>query len=1106
MRRFATPLALIASVAVTASAATLVTAPPSAADPARATPAAAPVTVTLVTGDRVHIGPGSTGGHPTYQVEPAPGHTAGFHASYGADGHLHVVPADLERLVPDVLDPALFDVTALVAMGYDDAHRDTLPLIVTPPAGLAAAATASPLLHRQRALPSVHAEAVTLSRTDAAGFGRQLESSARTAGATAGLTRIALDARVRAADLDTNLVQIGAPQAWQAGLSGDGVTVAVLDTGVDTTHPDLAGRVADSETFTDEPATDTSGHGTHVASLLAGSGAAAGGARRGVAYASHLISGKVLDGNGEGYASWVIAGMQWAVAQGARVVNLSLGAPDYGGPNPVREAVESLSASSNTLFVVAAGNKDFFNSSVNAPGTAPSALTVGAVDSADHLADFSTQGPTPANGLKPDITAPGVAITGARAAGTGSPTGGAYTQYSGTSQATPQVAGAAALLAQQHPDWPAARLKAALVETAHADPTLGPLDQGGGRLDLAAATTAPVQAVPGEVDLGLLRYPQTAPVSTVVTLSNPGTAPVTLALAGSLRQSGTAAAFTVSPASLTVPAGGTATATVTVDPTRLAAGRYDGTVTATAAAGTPIHLPVAFAVESEHYDVHMTVLGRDGKPAPDAEMLVTNVVDYAMGYYSSSIRLDAAGRATVRVVPGYYNLMARVTAPGADGVDTTALVQIPEVHVTAESAATLDARRAKPVSAAVTGVRTSPQQLDLALTRGDEQGRADTWLAFGDGTDIAAGRILITPTPAVTHGKASLNTRWRLTADKPGRGKPDLYDLMLVHHAIPDPPAFTLSRADTRALATLHVDYRAIGGAGQYQEGRSGITDEFGIALITYRPMTVPVRRIEAVTASPDVSWLQCMYVPQSELMRMCDASWRTYQAGGTVDVDRLNVFRPAPRAAERASDYLYVDLGTGDGSLVGSYPLGAAEAPRLTLSRDGTVIGDVASTFHYFPVPASAGSGTYTVTSSVGFAAAARFGQTVRTDTTWTFRSDPPSGDASTVRLPMLAVDYSPQLDSYDHARAWWPLPYTLSVNRLGQPVRPTRLEFSVSTDGGRNWQRLPLIRIGDRYTTLVPGWLLRPGAAVSTRTVATAADGGTIDQTLHDAFTVTS
>src|SRR5262249_28894774 len=155
------------------------------------------------------------------------------------------------------------------------------------------------------------------------------------------------------------------------------------------------------------------------------------------------------------------------------------------GTDPLSEAVNQLTAATGILFVIAAGNSGPVEQTVAAPGAADAALTVAAVDSADQVASFSSRGPRAGGALKPDIAAAGGDIGGGGAAGTklGPAVGDYYIKLSGTSMATPHVAASAAILAEQHPDWTATRLKTALMSSAK-DLGDSPYDQGAGRVDL----------------------------------------------------------------------------------------------------------------------------------------------------------------------------------------------------------------------------------------------------------------------------------------------------------------------------------------------------------------------------------------------------------------------------------------------------------------------------------------------------------------------------------------------------------------------------------------------------------------------------------------------
>ncbi|WP_255545296.1 S8 family serine peptidase, partial [Micromonospora parastrephiae] len=293
---------------------------------------ATPVRVTLITGDQVELAPAAPG-RVAATVRPGPGRERVIFQTLEVDGGLRVLPSDaLPYVSSGVLDANLFDVQELAADGYGDAAQGDLPLIVRyqePAAGrvrpLAVAAEARPL-------GSINGAALRVGKGDLGGLWTTLAATPRSrATATApklggGIARVWLDARVRPT-LEHSVPQIGAPAAWAAGRDGKGVTVAVLDTGVDATHPDLAGRIAEAQDFSGSgSARDGHGHGTHVAATIAGSGAASAGLRKGVAPGARLLVGKVLDDGGSGSSSAIIAGMEWAAHSGAKVVSMSLGA------------------------------------------------------------------------------------------------------------------------------------------------------------------------------------------------------------------------------------------------------------------------------------------------------------------------------------------------------------------------------------------------------------------------------------------------------------------------------------------------------------------------------------------------------------------------------------------------------------------------------------------------------------------------------------------------------------------------------------------------------------------------------------------------------------
>ncbi|MBQ1015864.1 S8 family serine peptidase, partial [Micromonospora sp. M51] len=331
-----------------------------------------------------------------------------------------------------------------------------------------------------------------------------------------------------------------------------------------------------------------------------------------------LLVGKVLDDAGSGYSSSIIAGMEWAAHSGAKVVSMSLGGDPTDGTDPMSQAVNDLTAETGALFVVAAGNSGAART-VGAPGAASAALTVGAVDRADNLAEFSSRGPRLGdNGLKPEITAPGVGIIAARAAGTamGTPVDDAYTTASGTSMATPHVAGAAAILAQEHPDWSAVKLKDALVSTTKANPALTVFEQGAGRVDVARALGQRVYSS-ATADFGRLSTGG-ATVERTVTYTNGGTTPQTLRLALELRNLDTRAAETdgvaVGGTEVTVPAGGSVAVPLRADPAKLDRGVHGGWLVATGADGVAVRTAVALTLSGPLHTVTVKALDMKGQP------------------------------------------------------------------------------------------------------------------------------------------------------------------------------------------------------------------------------------------------------------------------------------------------------------------------------------------------------------------------------------------------------------------------------------------------------------------------------------------------------------
>jgi subtilisin family serine protease len=262
---------------------------------------------------------------------------------------------------------------------------------------------------------------------------------------------------------------------------GAGITVAVLDTGLDLDHPDFAGRDILAESFVaGETAQDANGHGTHCIGTSCGPFLPETGPRYGVAHEARILVGKVLGDAGSGTDAEILAGMNWAIENGAQIISMSLGA-DVDEVSSVYETVGRRALAVGILVIAAAGNNADREAGdpgfVGIPANSPSIMAVGAVDQSLDVAPFSARS-SGRQGGQVDIAGPGVQVYSSW------PMPDRYNTISGTSMATPHVAGIAALWAQR--------------TGARGEALWGTLVRGAGRLPLPSEDvgTGLVQAPP----------------------------------------------------------------------------------------------------------------------------------------------------------------------------------------------------------------------------------------------------------------------------------------------------------------------------------------------------------------------------------------------------------------------------------------------------------------------------------------------------------------------------------------------------------------------------------------------------------------------------------
>ncbi|GAB3063156.1 S8 family serine peptidase [Intrasporangium mesophilum] len=662
--------------------------------------------VTLITGDVVVV-EGAGTKSPSVTVLPREDGTVPTVETRRVGNDVYVYPEDAAKaLAEGKVDEELFNVTGLVAQGYDDASTKTLPVITTYTTRVdtRSAPTTPQAATKGKTLRSIDGVAMKADKGNAAEFFADITDPSTSAGAE--VEKVWLDRKVSAM-LDRSTKQIHADQAWALGLTGTGTKVAVLDTGADAEHPDLQGRIVGSQDFTGSyggALDDQHGHGTHTASTVGGSGAASDGLKKGVAPGTGLLIGKVLDDYGSGTDSGIIAGMEWAVAQRADVISMSLGQSGAPGncTDPMATAAQHLSETSSSLFVIAAGNSGPANNTVSSPACAPAVLSVGAVDRDDSAAQFSSRGPAAyTHTLKPEISAPGVAISAARSGGRGDD---AYVSMSGTSMATPHVAGAAAIVKQAHPEWTGSQLKAALVSSS--DPNI-PGDvraSGAGRVDVKAALD---EEVTSEVlQAGTFDWPH--PASQQKTLDVPYTnltdkdVTLTLAVAGMTGDDGSALKFPaakLAATTVTVPAGAKAVVPLTVNPAvKLDAAQYGditGRVVAKTAEGRTVTTPFAMYVQPQTVTLKIRMTDRLGNPAAGASSVDVINTDSPKGERRSN---NGAAEQVYAVRPGTYLLSGYVQSPDGDrnapALDSIAYFARPEITISGDTTIDFDARKA----------------------------------------------------------------------------------------------------------------------------------------------------------------------------------------------------------------------------------------------------------------------------------------------------------------------------------------------------------------------------------------------------------------------------
>ncbi|ASJ98490.1 peptidase S8 [Shewanella marisflavi] len=595
----------------------------------------------------------------------------------GSDIYL-IPPKAAELVDKGLLDRELFNLTKLYKAGFDDESMANLPIIIEYRDGNLPATNANlkiPGAKLTARFDIIDSLAMSVSKSELQDLLANLDYASSIQG-------VWLDASVEAHeafesrrnkhwwshsiakdDSYPTVPLTGAYGNYAAPYKGNGVKVAVLDTGYDTDHPDLAGQVVASQSFV-WPYTevdDINGHGTHTASTVAGNGFASNGKYAGMAPKAELLIAKVLGDNGSGSTSGIMQAMEWAVDNGADIINMSLGSSGTSCDGPMVDLVEALS--DKALFVISAGNS-FTRETIGIPGCAPSALTVAAVDRGNETANFSSRGPSPdGHSLKPDIASQGVNVIAAASGGKGDH---AYRSLSGTSMAAPHVAGGAAILLEARPDLSPRQLKSVLTSSVTATQA-DVLEQGAGAMDVNAAIKQVLVANPGQ-ELGMFTYGETqTAVQSLVALENLSDEDLTLKLKLEFTgEDGKSAipsnAIWLDAQQVTIPAKSVAQVPVWINPSvelndsayGTIGGRLIGESMGKDKAGLTV--PLSYWITPPLVDLTVNLFDRYGKPASyPSKFYIMNGEDAWVG----NVNLQNGSR-TISVPKGDYSLVSYI--------------------------------------------------------------------------------------------------------------------------------------------------------------------------------------------------------------------------------------------------------------------------------------------------------------------------------------------------------------------------------------------------------------------------------------------------------------
>jgi hypothetical protein len=674
--------------------------------------------------------------------------------------------------------------------------------------------------------------------------------------------------------------------------------------------------------------------------------------------------------------------------------------------------------------------------------------------------------------------------------------------------ATPHVAGAAAILLQQHPGWTGAQLKAALIGAASPNAALDAFEQGGGRLDIDRATQQAVLAAPASLSLGIASFPHSDDplITRTVRYDNAGTKPVTLSLGASLTgPSGSpapAGSIAIAPPAITVPAGGSAEVVVTVDTSREGPdGLYSGALTATGD-GVRVVTPLGVEREIESHDLTISVRDNAGNPTTVLfNLLGVGTVDAP--FPTIAVFNDVlADRATFRLPAGRY-MIETLDILG----DLTDLIAS-RVELARDSELVMDGRLAKPFDVDIVG-----QDLELAALSSTFNDRGTGFVFFTTADrQIATGEI----GPDAPPGEVSSELHALLVP--PG----ELAPTVTYHLARQERDHFLTGWKQTlrqRDFATVHASHA--GGKGDEVLKRVGsfAPDSLGFTLVGlfyeapfsrtehyYAPGFRWAIELEQLLADPEVPELKTIIASSNEVRtlregRSFDEPWSQAPFGPAFAGTTLFAFRPDLLGAPlRDGDTLFVQPSMfSDQHVPARFVLSVLDEQHARLLADGKVIEQLDDVVHSFPpVSVAPGPAQYRFEQEVT-RPDTLFDLSTRVTAAWTFRSRHVDGEPEILALPTLR--FTPALDEHNQTDALaLVLPVHIERPAGARAPRLAQVSVDASFDDGATWSRVPLLVLGDDAF----GVVIHPRAATHVSLRGSAADvaGNQVEQMIIRAY----